>query len=133
MFGQLLKGIQLVHAILFILGAIGFFFFAWRTRFWLPRYVHVMAFVASLIGVALWYVSRVPGTPRTAPLILALIFPAIVYFFFVFYGGQQLAFKKRFEKRVQCPSCKLETLVLQAPSGITSQLPRCEHCGQPLP
>jgi len=68
-----------------------------------------------------------------AKFLLALAVPAIVYLFFVFYGGQKLAFKRRFERSVQCPHCKAETTVLQAPSGITSEIPRCEQCGQPLP
>jgi 4-amino-4-deoxy-L-arabinose transferase-like glycosyltransferase len=103
MFGQLLKGIQFMHAVLLILASVGFFIFAWRTRFRMPRYVHIMAFVAFLVGVGLWCFSSVPGASANrqgtsgSTLLVVLIFPAIVYFFFVFYGGQKLAFKKRFE------------------------------------
>jgi hypothetical protein len=43
-----------------LLAAVGFVRFAVRTRFWLPRYVHVMAAVALAIGI--WFVTIVPAT-----------------------------------------------------------------------
>jgi len=36
-----------------------------------------------------------------------LVFPALVYFFFVFYGGQHAAYdSRRSERETRCPHCR---------------------------
>jgi len=89
------------------LSAIGFFIFWARTRFWLPKYAHILAAIGLVVG--LWCVSNTPndapinkGGP-TARLLSALALPAMVYFFFVFYGGQQAAHRSRFGRPARCP------------------------------
>lgn len=97
--GQLFRGFQFLHAVLLFLCAVGFFIFWARTRFWLPKYAHILAAVGLAVGV--WCVSNVPPDAPinkkgpTAKSLLALAVPAIVYFFFVFYGGQKAAFRRK--------------------------------------
>ena len=88
-----------MHVVQLIGGAIGLFVFWMRTRFWLPKYAHILAAIALLVGV--WCVSI---TPKDAPInkagmigkaLFALAVPAMVYFFFVFYGGQRAAFRRK--------------------------------------
>ena len=79
------KAAQLVHAVLLIVAAVGASRFAIRTRFWLPRYVHVLAAFALLLGFACLALL-----PPDAPIhrsdwgglkkaLIALIFPGLVY------------------------------------------------------
>lgn len=99
MLGNFFRGIQLLHAVLLFIGAVGFFVFWARTRFWLPKYAHILAAIGMVVGV--WCVSSVPSdAPLSkqgplARLLFALILPAMVYFFFVFYGGQKAAHKRK--------------------------------------
>jgi hypothetical protein len=99
MIGHLFRGFQFLHAALLVLSAVGFFIFWARTRFWLPKYAHILGLIGLLVGV--WCVSI---TPEDAPInkagpvgkfLLALAPPAMVYFFFVFYGGQRAAIKNK--------------------------------------
>jgi len=94
-----LRGFQFLHAALFLLTGFGFFIFWSRTRFWLPRYAHILAAIALIVG--LWCASNFPSD---APLskqgpatrfLFALILPAMVYFFFVLYGGQKEAYRHK--------------------------------------
>jgi len=99
MFGDLFKGFQLLHALLLLIGAAGFFVFWARTRFWLPLYAHVLAAIGLIVGV--WCVSSLPTDAPLAKqgygtrLLFALLAPAMVYFFFVFYGGQMAARRRK--------------------------------------
>lgn len=99
MLAKLFRGFQLLHALLLLIGAAGFFVFWARTRFWLPKYAHVLAAIGLIVGV--WCVSNVPSdTPLgkqgpVARFLFALILPAMVYFFFVFYGGQKAAHRRK--------------------------------------
>jgi hypothetical protein len=99
MLGHLFKGFQFLHAVLLVLSAAAFFIFWVRTRFWLPKYAHLLAAIGLLVGV--WSASI---TPKDAPInnhgpivrfLFALVLPAMVYFFFVFYGGQREAFRRK--------------------------------------
>lgn len=99
MLGQFFKGFQLVHAVFLAIAAVGFFIFWVRTRLWLPKYVHVLAAIGLAVGV--WCASNVPNDAPIskegpiAKLLLPLTVPAMVYFFFVFYGGQKAAFRRK--------------------------------------
>jgi hypothetical protein len=97
--GTLFRGFQLLHGFLLLISAVGFFIFWARTRFWLPKYAHVLAAIGLVVGV--WCVSNVPSNARlnkqgpVAKFLFALIPPATVYFFFVFYGGQKAAHRSK--------------------------------------
>ena len=104
MLGNPFIGFQLLHAVLLVISAVGFFIFWARTRFWLPKYAHILAAIGLVVGV--WCVSDVPSDAplgKQSPvvkLLFALILPAMVYFFFVFYGGQKAAHRR--ESKTAC-------------------------------
>jgi hypothetical protein len=117
MLGHFFRGLQFLHGVLLALSAIGFLVFWARTRFWLPKYAHILAAISLVVGV--WCVSNVPedapvnkGGP-TVRLLFAFAFPAIVYFFFVFYGGQHAAFNRQFGKPTSCLYCKMRMTARQ--------------------
>jgi hypothetical protein len=126
-----LRAAEWLHMIVAILVAIGFFRFLLRTRFWFPRYLHWLAAIALLVGWGLLVLA-----PRDAPVnqgswsgveraLVVLLFPAIVYIFFVFHGGQHAAYEARRRRgTVRCPNC-----------GNGGGLPgdTCKACGQRLP
>jgi len=120
----------IVHGIF----AIVFFAFWWRTRFWLPKYAHVLAAIAFI--VSLWVIFTIPNEApinQKGPVIKALsvfMLPAMVYFFFIFYGGQKEAFKNRIEKLKQCPYCDFPLESLQEEDGTDGQ--KCHRCGNLL-
>jgi hypothetical protein len=80
-----------LHALLF--GALAVFHvWVWvRGGFRIPKYVHVMALSAALIGWGLLEISPEDAPVRKQGLIqaasLVLIFPALVYGAFVLLGG----------------------------------------------
>jgi hypothetical protein len=64
MLGQLFKGFQLLHFVLLVLSATGFFIFWARTRFWLPKYAHILAAIGLVVGV--WCASSAPKERTSA-------------------------------------------------------------------
>jgi 4-amino-4-deoxy-L-arabinose transferase-like glycosyltransferase len=109
---DLLKGLTLLHGVILVAAAIVFFWFWTRTRFWFPRYVHVLAIIALALGI---YMSATVSDDAPinkhgpyAKILIVFFLPAFVYFFFVFFGGQHAAYRNR------CTSL-------------------CPHCGQPVP
>lgn len=137
---ELLKAAQALHAILVILAAIAFFRFWVRTRFWFPRYAHYLALFGLVVGMSLLMMA-----PADAPISrdewgglkkagLALIFPGLVYFFFVFYGGQRAAYARQaLNDPAQCPHCgaSLSRRADHARAENGRDLKsRCPHCGR---
>ena len=134
---------QFVHGLLAILAAIAFFRLWKLTRFWLPKYVHVLAAIGFVVGVAIvWLISQAPRLPdphgpstRTQHitlLLLPLMFPAMVYFFFVFYGGQHAALSSRLGSS-PCPFCGTPLPALRASgSSICFVESACTACWHPL-
>jgi hypothetical protein len=125
------KGFQVLHGVLLLVSALAFFIFFVRTRFWLPKYAHVLAAIGLAVGI--WCASI---TPADAPIkkaspaarfLFPLVVPAMVYFFFVFYGGQHAAFSSRFPKALRCPSRDVE---IASESAASEGLQRRPHCGQ---
>jgi hypothetical protein len=114
---EVFRGLQILHWALLMLAAGGFFTFWARTRFWLPIYVHFLAAISLAIG--LWCLSSVSDDApiyRQGPVVKALsvlALPAMVYFFFVVYGGQRAAFERRFGASAPCPYCKRPVADLQ--------------------
>jgi len=86
------RGFQLLHGVLLALAAVGFFIFWARTRFWLPKYAHILAGIGLAVGI--WCVSTVTDDApisKKGPavkLLFALAVPAIVYFFFEKWSGR---------------------------------------------
>ena len=105
-----LKAAQAIHVLLAMLAAIGCFHFGVQTRFWLPRYVHFLGGVALALGLTCLALMS-PDAPihqsgwgwlKNA--LLVLVFPALVYGFFVFYGGQRAAYERTHQPQVRrCP------------------------------
>jgi predicted permease len=114
-----------------ILATVSGFAFLVRTRFWFPKYVHWLAVIALAIGLGM-----LPLIPDNAPInrgewvpfetsMAVLLFPAIVYVAFIFYGGQRAAYNARqIKDAVRCPNC-----------GESVGLPgaACDRCGQTIP
>ena len=120
-----------VHVGVIILTAIGAFAFLVRTRFWFPKYIHWLAAIALAIGLGM-----LPIIPPDAPVYrgnwvvfketaVVLMFPAIVYAAFVFYGGQRVAYEtRRVGAAVRCLHCG---------DGVGLAGEACVQCGQTIP
>lgn len=141
MLWDVFRGLQILHWGLLILAAAGFFTFWARARFWFPKYVHFLAAIGLVIG--LWCLSGVPDDApinKQGPIVKTLFVlatPAMVYFFFVFYGGQRAAFERHFITSAPCPYCKRPVAALRDGNrgidGEYSYAERCcPHCGQTL-
>jgi hypothetical protein len=131
---------RFLEAILAIVGGFGFLTFWARTRFWLPKYIHVLAAIGLFVGVlSVW------GSPADAPIkqqglmacvLVALVLPAIIYAFFILHGGQHSAFNRSLSKSAPCPFCKnpVKTLPCDAQGTPSAQFadPVCPYCGHPL-
>jgi hypothetical protein len=115
-----------IHVLVAVAAAWGFFRYWHRTKFWLPRYIHYLAAIALAVGI---YMETI--VPPDAPInqgewrelkraLSVLVFPALVYLFFVFYGGQQAAHEIA-RPPVRCEYCGQADVV---PSMS------CVHCGQ---
>jgi hypothetical protein len=50
MWKGVVNGFRFLEGILLILGAVGFLTFWARTRFWLPKYIHVLAAIGLIVG-----------------------------------------------------------------------------------
>jgi peptidoglycan/LPS O-acetylase OafA/YrhL len=135
------QGLYLVHGLILAGAAIGFFRFWRRTRFWLPKYVHVLA--AGGLAMGIWTVSLLPANAPinkyglVGRLVLVLAVPAMVYFVFVFHGGQRAAFRRTVSKLVPCPSCGKPIAAQpsnlgQANSSLRFVDRECQHCGMTL-
>jgi hypothetical protein len=51
MWKDIFNGFRFLEGILLALGAIGCLTFWARTRFWLPKYIHVLAAIGLIVGV----------------------------------------------------------------------------------
>lgn len=91
MLGQILDWFRQVHGVVVLLvGA--FHVWLWIQRgMWVPRYIHIMALAAALIGIGVLYIqpqgspaeAHSPGDYVTFPLLMS----GLVYGAFVFFGG----------------------------------------------
>ena len=61
----------------------------WRSRFWAPIYIHLIAASSTLIAALLVWMAWVVDDPLKGRVVwLVVIFPALVYLTFGFYGGK---------------------------------------------
>ena len=116
----------LLHVPLVALAAIVFFRYWGKTRFWLPRYVHVLAAIGLMVGLAC-----IAFMPPNAPIsqgqwaglkktLLVVSLPAIVYIYFVAHGGQRASYE-RTHPPMLCQYCRAADVVAGG---------RCPNCGQ---
>ena len=90
------ESITLVHGA-FILAAGVVNLWLWRRhKFWVPRYVHVLAAFAALLGALMAWLEYSSGGPRVGRYLMVIaLLPTIVYLVFVFYGGVPAALNGR--------------------------------------
>jgi len=79
--------------------AIGFFVSWARTRLWLPKFAHVLEAIGLLVGVLCVHTTSEDAPIHkhgpAAEFLIARALPAMVYFFFVFHGGQRAAISSK--------------------------------------
>ncbi|HEV8640644.1 MAG TPA: hypothetical protein VGV13_06050 [Methylomirabilota bacterium] len=97
--------LDLLHALTLpfvIVGGLVSLFLWWKSGFWVPRYIHVIAGLSSLLGLLLSWMARDLDHPlKERHVWIAVIFPALVYVVFGFYGGrviEQHLLEKQHEK-----------------------------------
>ncbi len=99
MLRAIVNSLGAAHVIATLVVAAGHFGLWKRSGFWLPRYIHLMALAALLIGV--WLTSGIsPNSPvghwgMLGQLFTLLICPALVYGFFILHGGPAAALRRR--------------------------------------
>jgi len=105
---------------------------------WLPWYAHGLAAIGLAVGF--WCISLAPADApinrkgHFIRLLFALAVPALVYFFFLSYGGQRTAFNRRFSSPL-CPVCRKPLRLRPAVSTAgksDSVAPACSNCGAAL-
>jgi hypothetical protein len=107
MWKDVFTGLRFLEAVLLLLGAVGVLTFWARTRFWLPKYIHVLAAMGLIVGLlSVW------AAPADAPIkqhgliacvLLALVLPTAIYAYFILHGGQRVAFNRSLSKSAPCP------------------------------
>jgi hypothetical protein len=141
MWKHLFDGFKLIHGVLLLLAAVASFRFLARIRFWFPKYIHVLALIG--FAVSIWAIAAMPpDVPayKDGPLVrllVALALPAIIYIFFIVYGGPRAAFYSSFKDSSPCPFCQspVRTLPDDANSPKASPQfaePACPACGREL-
>ena len=99
---EVIKGFQLIHGLLFLIVGVFNLWFWSRRRFWVPKYVHVIAaisfVIAFLLGWMAYSLDHISNPQRAIRIwiLITILFPTIVYFVFVFYGGVEAAYRNRF-------------------------------------
>src|SRR5262245_43700859 len=98
MIRQVLQSLSIAHGIAAVIAAATYFSIWKRSSFWFPRYAHVLALVGLVIGIGI-VASMPPDAPAAHAGVVGqtfalLVCPALVYFFFVFYGGQAAALRR---------------------------------------
>jgi hypothetical protein len=81
--------LQALLAPLIIVGGLTSLYMWWRTGFWAPTYIHVIASIGALVGLLLaWMAFSFDHPMKERHIWLVVIFPAIAYLAFGFYGRQ---------------------------------------------
>jgi hypothetical protein len=83
MWKHFFDGFNLIHAALLVLAAAASFRFWVRIRFWLPRYIHVMAAIGFAISI--WVASALPAdAPASKAGPVGRILIALAHLFFLY-------------------------------------------------
>ena len=126
--------VSIARLVIAVVMAVGYFVFWRRTRFWVPKYVHFLAVVGFIVSV--WCMRTMPDE---APLnregsvikaLFAFLLPAMVYFFFMFIGGQKEAFRNHIDKLKICPYCNSSLESLHERDDRDEK--QCTYCGNLL-
>jgi hypothetical protein len=137
---EVFNGFRFLEGILLMVGAIGCVGFWARNRFWLPKYIHVLAAIGLVVGVLSVWASPADAPIKqdgvTACVLVALALPAVIYAYFILHGGPQAAFKSSLSKSAPCPFCgnPVKTLPCDAEGIPTASFAEsvCPHCGNTL-
>ncbi len=139
MWKHFFDGFNLIHAALLVLAAAASFRFWVRIRFWLPRYIHAMAAIGFAISI--WVASALPADAparkagSVGRILIALALPAIIYFFFIAYGGPWAAFHSSSRHSAPCPFCQSPVRTVPNNAENPTVSPRfadsfCPSCGR---
>lgn len=140
MWKHFFDGFNLIHGILLAIAAVASFRFWARTRFRFPTYVHVLAVIGSIAILTVFWAEPEELREKISVvrmLVGALIGPALVYFFFIVYGGPRAAFYSRFSDSAPCPFCQSPVRVLPEDPRNPKASPQfaepaCPECGREL-
>ena len=135
-----LNSFRFLEAIVVIVGAFAFLTYWVRTRFWLPKYIHVLAAIGLIVSALSEWASPADAPIKQqgwiARLFLVLVLPAIIYAYFILHGGQHAAFKRSSSKAAPCPFCgiPIQNSEWDALEHGESRLADsvCPHCSHPL-
>jgi phosphotransferase system glucose/maltose/N-acetylglucosamine-specific IIC component len=104
---DLFKGFHLIHGVLILIAGVFNLWFWSRRRFWVPKYVHVItgisfaiAFFLGWMGYSLSEIS-IQQKAKIMWILITILFPTIVYFVFVFLGGVEATYRRRFPRANQ--------------------------------
>lgn len=142
MWKRLFQGFSLIHGILLVLAAGASFRFWARTRYRFPKYIHVLAAIGFTVSI--WAISAMPADApanKYGPvgrLLIALALPAIIYVFFIVYGGPRASFYSSFSDAAPCPFCRAPVRTLPEDVNTPKASPQfaervCPACGRELP
>jgi hypothetical protein len=102
---ELIKGFHLIHGVVILIVGVFNLWFWSRRRFWVAKYVHVIAaisfIVAFLLGWMAFSLDHLSNSQRAIRIwiLMSILFPTIVYFVFVLLGGVEVAYRNRFLRR----------------------------------
>jgi uncharacterized membrane protein len=103
---DLLKQFHLIHGVLIIIAGVFNLWFWSRRRFWVPKYVHIVAAISLVIAILLgWMAFPLDQTsnPQRAIgiwIFITILFPTVVHFVFVFLGGVETTYRRRFPRAI---------------------------------
>jgi Ca2+/Na+ antiporter len=136
--------LQLIHAVVAIIGAIVAFRVIRRSGRGFPRYIHYLAVLAFLIAASLIWTAPRDAPVRRANLgglplwALVLLFPAFVYVFFLVYGAHHVMDRqRRADDSSRCRHCGgwlgsiREMNILKRAKG-EALMTRCPRCGETI-
>jgi hypothetical protein len=94
-----------MHGVIVVVAAIGYAWLWYRRGFWLPGYVHIIAFVALIAGILVTASLPPPANPNPIvqflfPFIFPVLFVAATYGIAVLLGYAELAAKLRTHVRI---------------------------------
>src|SRR5512139_3556984 len=140
MLWEVFQGFYILHVLFLIVTASGFYLFWARTGFWFPTYVHVLAVIALALSIRMMTTisddAPISKYGHVAKVLFTFVLPTVVYFFFVFYGGQHAAYHSRFQT-LTCPRCQ-QTVTAERDqnTGRAVRNPYakqcCPHCGEEI-